>query len=87
MAYLMMATPLITSLGLGGGVLAGFWYIVNLIRHKISTMLMSTVELQSNDEVFKWALKYLLDTKIIEGNSSLRCGMKKDDKEWWQLIF
>jgi len=48
---------------------------------------MSSVELHSNDEVFKWVLKYLLDKEIIKGNSKLRCGMKKDDKEWWQLIF
>jgi len=83
----MVAWPLITSLGMGTGALAAFYYIVNLGYYKIKSRFMSTIQLQHHDETFKWVLKYFNDENILKEKTKLRCGIKKEDREWWQVIF
>jgi hypothetical protein len=61
MKYLMIAYPLIATLGAGTGVLAMFYYFINLGYTKLRNHFMSSISLKYNDETFKWVLKYLHD--------------------------
>lgn len=67
--------------------LAMFYYFLNLAYTKLRNHFMSSISLKYNDETFKWVLKYLHDEEILQEKTKLKCGIKKEDREWWQVIF
>lgn len=85
--YLMLAYPLVISLGLGGGVLAMIYSVVNHVYYKIRSKLWCSVEIKYDDDMFKWVNKFMQDEKLLNEQSTLKAGIKKDKGEWWELIF
>jgi len=79
--------PIFLSLGLGGSIMAAFWFIVHAIYKKVKSWFVCSVTLNMYDDTFKWVLKYVKDKKLIKLDNVLKAKRKEEEEHWWEWIF
>jgi hypothetical protein len=71
-SQMLLFYPFILSLGLGGSIMAAFYYIMNKIYTRIKDIFVCSVSLNMYDETFKWVIKYIQDKKLIKADNVLK---------------
>jgi len=87
-SYFHNIFPMMISLGLGGTLVAFCYQIFNMVVTKIKSKLMTSIEVKSSDDCFKWVSRYMRDKGIVKKGTSLTCAVKKEDeKPWFYEVF
>ena len=84
----VLLAQLALMLGVSGGLAGVFWYFIAEIRAYILKKMLTTVRIDSNEEVYKWVLKYLVEKDYL--GASMKHSMAREKPaggEWWIKLF
>jgi len=83
----MILYPLALSLGFGTTIMLTLKFIVFELIRKFKDHFICSIEIRSDDTVFKWVRKFLHDKEYIKETSDLTVRVKPNDDMTWTEWF